>query len=206
MKKDIQLSAKMFFSSYGFTSPLVRRKFALVIPNGELLTGKTCVIIPYAGYDCEKTVEIERQGLIEFGFTPESIYAVDEILNLELFSPDYIYVPGGDPFKLLAQSRHLTSRIREWIMLGKALFIGVSAGAYFSTNNIEYITQVEDNNWLKDDFNALGLISENILCHYDHYSYSILKVCEEVGGRPIMTINDTQLLMYEDGDWKYIGE
>lgn len=83
----------------------------------------------------------------------------------------------------------------------------MSAGAYLATNNIEYITQDEDNNLLNNDcLVAFGLVPTNILCHYDHYSYLTLKVCEEVSGRKCMTIKDDQLLMYENQKWLYIGE
>lgn len=198
----------MLFSSYGFCSPIMREKFALAIPRNESLKRKSCVIIPYAGYNTEKTAEREKQGLVEFGFSSDNIYVLNGngISGCEF--PDYIYVVGGDPFKLLdiVKKNSLIEKIRNSVIEKNAVYIGVSAGAYLATNNIEYITQVEDNNVTNDSFDALGLVPTNILCHYDHYSYLTLKVCEEVNGRQCMTIEDDQLLMYESQKWLYIGE
>ncbi|MGN1432828.1 MAG: Type 1 glutamine amidotransferase-like domain-containing protein [Ruminococcus sp.] len=198
----------MLFSSYGFCSPIMREKYALAIPHGESLKRKSCVIIPYAGFDMKKTAEREKQGLVEFGFNPDNIYVLNDIGFSGCEFPDYIYVAGGDPFKLLdiVKKNLLPEKIRNCVIEKRAVYIGVSAGAYLATNNIEYITQVEDNNVINHCFDALGLVPANILCHYDHYSYLTLKACEEVGGRQCVTINDDQLLMYESGKWIYIGE
>lgn len=204
----MQAPIKMLFSSYGFCSPIMREKFALAIPRNEALKRKSCVIIPYAGYNTEKTAEKEKQGLVEFGFNPDNIYVSDDkgISGCEF--PDYIYVAGGDSFKLLdiVKKNALIEKIRNSVIEKHAVYIGVSAGAYLATKNIEYITQVEDNNIINDSLDALNLVPKNLLCHYDHYSYSTLKACEEVGGRQCMTIEDDRLLMYENEKWLYIGE
>lgn len=198
----------MLFSSYGFCSPIMREKFALAIPRNKFLKRKSCLIIPYAGYNTEKTAEREKQGLIEFGFNPDNIYVSDDNGISGCESPDSIYVVGGDPFKLLdiVKKNSLIEKIRNSVIEKHSVYIGVSAGAYLATNNIKYITQVEDNNAINDSFNALDLVPTNILCHYDHYSYSTLKACEEVGVRQCITIRDDQLLMYENQKWIYIGE
>lgn len=123
--------------------------------------------------------------------------------------PDYIYVPGGDPFKLLKSIREISilHEIVEYVRNKRAVYIGVSAGASIASENIEYVTQFEDNNVITNHlFGSLSLVHENIICHYDHYSYSTISACREVSGKPIMTIKDDQLLMYDDGKWEYIGD
>lgn len=202
-------SLKMIFSSFGFNSPVLSEKFADVIPQDESLQEKTCLIIPYAGFDVEKTFEIEKQGLINFGFNPDKVVFVRSRFDIAHCFPDYIYVPGGDPFKLLNAIREneILHDIAECVRDKRAVYIGVSAGADIATESIEYVMQLEDNNVIRDKrFGALGLITESILCHYDHYSYSTLKACEEVSGRSVMTIKDDQLLMFENGKWSYVGE
>ena len=68
--------SKLLFSSFGFNSTVLREKFAKVIPQDESLQEKTCLVIPYAGFDAEKTFEREKQGLIDFGFNPNKVVFV----------------------------------------------------------------------------------------------------------------------------------
>lgn len=199
----------ILLSSFGLNAPIMREKFAKVITQDESLHEKTCLVIPYAGFDAEKTFEKEKQGLVNFGFDPDKIVFVRSRFDIAHCFPDYIYVPGGDPFKLLNAVREIEilHDIVECVRDKRTVYIGVSAGADIATKSIEYVMQLEDNNVIKDKlFGALGLIDKSILCHYDHYSYSTLKVCEEVSGRTVMTIKDDQLLMFEDGNWSYVGE
>lgn len=200
---------RLLLSSYGFNIHIMREKYAKVIPQGDELCEKTCLIVPYAGFDVEKTFQREKQGLVEFGFNPDKIGIIGERFDVSFQLPDYIYVPGGDPFKLLRSIREngVVQNIVEYVCDKGAVYIGVSAGADIATENIEYVTQLEDNNVIDEkQFGALGLITESVLCHYDHYSYSTLKACREVGKRAVVTINDDQLVMFENGKWSYVGE
>lgn len=194
---------KILLSSFGFESPILRAKYEHVMQTGEGFLEKTCVIIPYAGYNCEVTGEVEKRHLVEFGFDAGNIFVADGegAFGCELAEIDYIYVPGGDPFKLLNMLKQfeLCERIKELILEKGAVYIGVSAGAYVATSNIEYVTQLEDNNVIEDDFVGLGLISEGVICHADHYSYSTYKACEEILDKTIIRINDDELWLYEDG-------
>lgn len=197
----------MMFSSFGFNSPILREKFAHVIPQDESLQKKTCFVIPYAGFNADKTFEREKQGLVSFGFNPDKIVYVKNRVDIAHQFPDYIYVPGGNPFKLLNTIKELEifQDIIDCVRDKHSVYIGVSAGADITTQSIEYVTQLEDNNEINDkDFKALGLISRCLLCHYDHYTYATLKVCQEVSGNFAMPINDTQLLIFENYKWKYI--
>ena len=166
-------------------------------------------MIPYAGFDVEKTFEREKAGLVEFGFRSDMIKFVRSSADIISESPDFIYVPGGNPFKLLQSIKELKliEEIIDCVKKRGATYIGVSAGADIATKDISYVLQLEDNNEIIDgDYKALGLIAESVLCHYDHRSFSTLKACQEVSGDTIITINDAQLLKYENGLWEYVGE
>jgi len=198
---------RILLSSYGLETPIMAEKFSKIIPQGRSLKRKKCVILPYAGSDLAKTGEIETQNLINFGFSKKNIYVANDYGAFKCNFPDYIYVPCGDPFKLLRhiRSTNLRSCIDNIVIKQKAVFIGVSAGAYIATNNIKYVTKLEDNNEIADDdFEALSLIPENVICHYDHYSYAAFKECSEEYGSDILSIKDDQLLMFVNGEYQYI--
>ena len=191
-------SADMIFCSYGFRSPVIGAKLAKVIERCE---NKTCVIIPFAGFDPEKTANLEKEALVSFGFLPQNITCADDMIG----TPDYIYIPGGDPFKLLQElkERDLLKKIKNAVNNG-ATFIGVSAGAYIATSNIGYVENLEDNNYSDGDLSALNLISENIICHYDHYSYEQYKACTKNGNKLVIAINDSDLAVLRNGKWKIL--
>lgn len=200
---------KLVLSSYGFNSPIIAEKYTQIIPPSAELEDKVCFVIPHAGYDLNKTFEREKNGLVKFGFNPENIYLIRSRRDMTSCMPDYIYVPGGDPFKLLSSIKYMgiMSDISDYVKNKGTTYIGVSAGASIVTSNIEYVRQLEDNNVISDgDFEALALIKECILCHYDHYSFATFKKCQEVNGNPVVTINDNQLLLFNEEKWKYIGE
>lgn len=200
--------ATLLLSSFGFNSPILRETFAQVIPQ-DGLREKTCLVIPYAGFDAEKTFLREKQGLIAFGFHPERIKWAKSGEMLAASSPDYLYVPGGDPFKLLRAIREagMVEAIRACVKNRGTTYIGVSAGADIVTNDMRYVTLLEDNNEIHDDrYDALGLIDESVLCHYDHYTYATLRACQEVSRHRIVTINDDQVVQFRNGIWSYVGE
>ena len=186
----------------------MREKIAQVIPQDNDLRGKSCLVLPFAGFNVEKTFEVERSGLAEFGFDFERVFNVDALVSDAAIVPDCIYVPGGDPFKLLTEirKRNLISRIRKWVLDCKSTYIGVSAGAYISAQNIEYVKQLEDNNVIESDYGALGLVSNAVVCHADHYSYLQIKACKTVSDTPVVTLRDDQVVFLKDGEWKYVNE
>ena len=196
-------SLRMLFSSFGFESPILCKKFENVIPCDELLKNKTCWILPYAGYDSDRLFEKEKMCLVNYGFFDDKIiYIKDKSDALSI--PDYIYVPGGDPYKLIKRLREINiiSNIVDNVRNNGTVYIGVSAGADIAAKSIEYVLQLEDNNEITDgNYNALGLINESIVCHYDQRSMMTLKACRDVCKNEIMTINNDQLLMYTDGNW-----
>lgn len=199
---------EILFSSYGFRSPIVREKIARVIPRDNKLKDKTCLVLPFAGFNVEKTFEVERSGLVEYGFDFERVFNVDALVSGTTIIPDFIYVPGGDPFKLLLETRkrNLRGEIRRWVLDCKTTYIGVSAGANISAQNIQYVKQLEDNNVIESDYGALGLVSNAVVCHAEHYSYSQVKACETVSSTPVVTLRDDQVVFLKDGEWKYVNE
>lgn len=140
---------KMMFSSYGFRSPVMREKYAKVIKQDEALKKKSCMIIPFAGFNTEKTFDVKKCGLIEFGFDSERVFNADHVALVTTPVPDLIYVPGGDPFKLLTEirERNLIPKIRKWVLDCKSIYVGVSAGAYVASQYIAYVKQLEDDNF-----------------------------------------------------------
>lgn len=198
---------EMMFSSFGFRSQIMREKFSKIIPQGRALKEKNCLIIPYAGFNTERTIELEKCGLIEFGFDKEKIIsAKDDMLTNPSFVPDYIYVPGGDPFKLLSEirKRKLYSRIRRLVLTNKTSYIGVSAGAYIASKSIEYVKQLEDDDYEENEYRALGLVSNPIICHSDHYMHSQIKSCEIIAMAKSILIRDDQLVHLKSDNWHYI--
>lgn len=199
--------SRLLLSSFGFNSPIMREKFAKVILQDDSLSKKYCYVFPYAGFDVEKTFEREKRGLIEFGFSLDKIKLVKNRLDIASETPDFIYVPGGNPFKLLhsIKEMNIVNEIIDCVQNNGAMYVGVSAGADIVAKDIAYVLQLEDNNEIGNgDYKALGLILESVLCHYDHYSFATLKACQEVSGNTIITINDDQLLKYENGFWEYV--
>lgn len=198
----------MLFSSFGFCSPVLRDRFAQVIAQDEQLRQKTCLVMPYAGFDADSTFAREREGLMEFGFDGQKIVYVRSPEDVIGNPADYIYVPGGDPFRLLqaVNERGLRDAVVRAVRDTGAVYIGVSAGAYLATPHIGYVMQLEDNNVADGGLDALCLVPDSLICHSDHYSFATLRACQEAGNRPVRTIGDVQLLLYENGVWSYIGD
>ena len=166
----------LILSSYGFGAPIVEE-----IYRKHIKTDGKVLIVPFAGLDFGATVKYEKEFLKRFGFEEKNIYAcgfnnTEEIKNIPF---QYIYTCAGDTFKLLdaLKKNNLINFIKNLIDCG-ATYIGVSAGAYVCTSDIKYVTCLEDNNCITDDFSALGLI-ENVICHSDQYSYQSMAECKD---------------------------
>ncbi len=181
----------MFLSSYGFRSPIISEKFKETIPTPS---SKTIVVVPYAGENKNMTVLLETEGIENFGFGSDNIYIIDNY-NDNLV-PDYIYVPGGDPFKLLSslQNENYIEKIKEWVNKG-SIYIGVSAGAYVATENIEYVKQLESNEVNTSSYDALGLVKASFICHYDQYGLPYYHAVKRVSDVPIYTIKNDEILV-----------
>ncbi len=162
----------IILTSYGFRNPIIAEKLKSIVQSE-----KTILIIPFAGFNHKNTAIRETDGLISFGFRPENIHVLDKA-NADTFyqkNYDYIYVPGGDPTKLLhgLQKLQCTEKIAKMVREGTS-YIGVSAGAVIATYNIEYVTGMECTSLHLDNYRGLGLINSYVICHSEHFEDSVL--------------------------------
>jgi peptidase E len=188
----------IILSSYGFEASIIREKYREYIQPEN----KTIIILPFAGLENNITAKYEKQFLLQYGFEENNIDVFDIVKMCDIISKsyDYIYVPGGDTFKLLKEIKEF--EISEWIkqQLHKgADYIGVSAGANICCQNIKYIMNLEDNNYIDDNFCALGLIDENLICHADQYDNSSIMACKrEFGQRDYLLIRNDEVYVIKN--------
>ena len=168
----------IFLSSFGFRSPIAAQKMKEYVPEPF---DKKVLVIPFAGFNSENTGIREQEGLLAFGFIQPNVFILtrSNVEEMRKLSFDYIYVPGGDPFKLLSelQSLDLLDDIKRRVTDGTD-YIGVSAGAMLATSNIEYAAQLEDNNFGFNKFDGLGLIDDCVVCHIDQLEKSAVLACK----------------------------
>ncbi len=170
----------IILSSFGFRSPIVSQKIREYVSQPE---DKKVLMIPFAGFNNINTGIRESDGLVAFGFSAENIFILDAGNAAEAKNTvfDYIYVPGGDPFKLLFELREINflGEILRMLKNGST-YIGVSAGASLATVDIGYVAQLEDDNYSLSDYSGLGLIDDCVLCHIDQYSPATVIACKSV--------------------------
>lgn len=172
----------IFLSSFGFRSPIVVQKMKEYVPEPF---DKKVLVIPFAGFNSENTGIREQEGLLAFGFIQPNVFILtrSNVEEMRKLSFDYIYVPGGDPFKLLSelQSLDLLNDIKRMVADGTD-YIGVSAGAMLATSNIEYVAeyvaQLEDNNFCLSNYDGLGLTDDCVVCHIDQLEKSAVLACK----------------------------
>ena len=185
----------IILTSYGFRSPVVAEKVREYI-NPENMN---VLVIPFAGFDSEKTAATEiKNGLLPFGFLPENIYVVNETdtgINREI-NFDMIYVPGGNPFKLLRQAQkcNLHSRVIELVSNG-TIYFGVSSGADFACEDIEYLKLVEDCDYNIENYKGLGLLTEKVLCHVDQRDMGTLQRVRDYDDRKTIFLRNDEVLV-----------
>ena len=186
----------LILSSYGFGAPIVEE-----IYRKHIKTTEKILIIPFAGLDFKSTAGYETELLKRFGFEEKNIYVcgfnTEDIKNITF---RYVYICAGDTFKLLdtLKKHDLVNFIKNLIDCGAA-YIGVSAGAYISASDIKYLTCLEDNNYIPDDFSALNLIDKNIICHSDQYTYQNIALCKQLSpGKEFIYLNNTDVLVLDN--------
>lgn len=168
---------RIIISGWGLDAPIFEDKFHNEIPDPK---DKKLLIIPCAGYDSYLCGKREVEYAINFGFEKENIYVFDE-LNPNKFSDlqlDYIYVPGGNTFKLFKAMKDtcFDKIIIDYVTKKEVTYIGVSAGVYLLGHDIEFVKLLEDNNVGIDEFTGLNLLNNvNILCHFYDSRYHIYK-------------------------------
>lgn len=188
----------ILLSSFGLRSPIIAEK-----AKNHINTDDTKVLVlPFAGFNNQITANKEiKEGLIPFGFKSENIYVCDlespEAYKDILF--DLIYVPGGNPFKLLSEVKQ--GKILEWIselVNGGADYFGVSSGADLACSNIEYLRCVEECDYTLGNYDALGLIKEKVLCHVDQRDMSTMQKVRDFDDRKTIFLrNDELYIIFE---------
>ena len=190
----------LILTSYGFRSPIVSEKLKNIIDP----KGKTVLIVPFAGFNNESCARRETEGLIEFGFAADSIFVYDKEVPENNKRADYIFVPGGNTFKLLYEARQCGALevIGRMVEEGSA-YIGASAGAELATTNIEYVTMLEDNNYELESFDALGFIDDVVIPHSDQREIPQLLKANRLAEPKRMPacIGNGSVFVYERNEW-----
>lgn len=183
----------ILLSSYGLCSPIVSEKAKEYIAPEN----KKVLVVPFAGYNNEQTAAREvSKGLIPFGFTLDNISVLD-VNNPELCRGnkiDMIYVPGGNPFKLLSQAKKCN--INQWIVdmvAENTIYFGISSGADFACENLEYLKLVDECNFELENYNGLGLIKEKVLCHIDQRDMSTLQRVKDFDERNTIFLRNDEI-------------
>jgi peptidase E len=189
----------ILLSSYGLCSPIVAEKARAYIEPDE----KTVLIIPFAGFNNSNTATREiNKGLIPFGFKRENIIVADinEPEKNNEIEPDIIYIPGGNPFKLLIESKkcNIIPRIRELIKNGTDVW-GISAGADFCCGDLSYLKLVEDCDYSLENFIGLNIVKDKkILCHVDQRPLGLLQQVKDYDERGILFLHNDEIYVIEE--------
>lgn len=163
---------------------------------------KRVLIIPCAASNEELTAKTEKEAFGKLGFDRNKIYAFDITKPNKYFGIrfDYIYIPGGNQYKLLSEIREheIDKKIIMPCLEKGAAYIGISAGAYVATENMHYCLLFEPNDkYPLDDYSALGLVEFNIICHYNKYGNEIYnQVKEKFDSKEVITIEDDMIFEF----------
>ncbi len=184
----------LFFTSFGFESPIVSQKLKELIENPF---EKSVLIIPFAGFNSRLAGEKQFDALVSFGFKPENITVLSKGDDIKVL-PDYIYVPGGDTFKLLYTIKKYgyLEKIKKLITSGSN-YIGASAGAYITAKSIDYVKLLESDELGLSDLLALGIIDGAVLCHYDRHTLSEVLAVRQLVGEKIITIKNDEVFVVQ---------
>jgi len=190
----------IILSSYGLRSPIIAQKARELINPANM----SVLVIPFAGFNNENTAAREiNEGLIPFGFNIDNIF-VCSIENPELYKDkkfDLIYVPGGNPFKLLKEAKECN--LLPWVIKlvnEGATYFGVSSGADFACENIEYLRLAEDCDYTMEDYNCLGLIKEKVLCHVDQRDMATLQRVKDFDDKKAIFLRNDEIYTISESE------
>lgn len=199
----------LILSSSRLGATWMRNKFEKVL--GTDLSDKKLLIIPCASTNEEKAGAQAIEDALNFGFKREHIFIFSvrsfSILGRIYTEPkyDYIYVTGGNTFKLLHDLKNCgyDKRLRKIIIEG-ATYIGSSAGAYLISKDISHIQKYDENNYGIDDFSGLGILDARLICHFDndrYYDYYKLRMSTS---DVLFTIDDDSILVVDNDNIYYL--
>ncbi len=171
--------------------------------------------IPTAAYPevDQSFVHLSLDELKEVGIT--KIKKVDLInkdknsLLKELKDCDVIYVNGGNTFYLLDWIRKsgFNEIIGNLLDKGK-IYMGVSAGSYVASPNIDVATwKNQDNNFLKlKDLNSLNLVPFLIMAHFEEKYRNIVEENAPKTKYPLIVLTDKQAITCIGDKYEIAGE
>lgn len=142
------------------------------------------------------------ERLKEYGFlNRDNIYIYNELetdkfRNLDI---DLIYVSGGNTFATLEKLRknHFDYDIINYVLNG-VIYIGGSCGAHIVTQNIEHVSNFDENYVGETNFNGLGLFDGIIVCHYDDSRSDVYqKLVNEKNYNVYKLTNDESLVVID---------
>ncbi len=188
----------ILLSSFGLCFPLIAEKAKEHIKPENMKV----LLIPFAGFHDGKTAAREiNKGLLPFGFDIDNIYTlyVEEPDIYKDVKFDLVYVPGGNPFKLLyeAQKCDLYSWISRLVQEEGCSYFGISSGADFACENIAYLQLVDECNYQLKDYNGLGLIKEKVLCHVDQRDMATLQLVKQYDDRKTIFLRNDELYVIQ---------
>ena len=164
----------LILSSSRLGATWMRNKFEKVL-GGTDLSDKKLLIIPCASVNEEKAGAQAIEDALNFGFKREHIFIFSVrsflILGRIYTEPkyDYIYVTGGNTFKLLHDLKECGyDKVLRKTIIEDATYIGSSAGAYLISKDVSHIQKYDENNYGIDDFSGLGILDARLICHFDN--------------------------------------
>ena len=200
----------LILSSSRLGATWMRNKFEKVL-GGTDLSDKKLLIIPCASTNEEKAGAQAIEDALNFGFKREHIFIFSvrsfSILGRIYTEPkyDYIYVTGGNTFKLLHDLKECGyDKVLRKTIIEDATYIGSSAGAYLISKDISHIQKYDENNYGIDDFSGLGILDARLICHFDndrYYDYYKLRISTSDG---MFTIDDDSILVVDKDNIYYI--
>lgn len=140
---------------------------------------KKVLFIPTAGNVEEYTAYIDKGRAVfeelQFDVVPMDIAEETEtVVREKLAQTSLLYISGGNTFYLLQElkRKNLLPLIRERINQGM-VYIGESAGAIITSNDISYSQIMDDKSLASDltDYTALGLVDFSVLPHWGEYPF-----------------------------------
>ena len=192
----------ILISSFGLCSPIVAEKAKKYIEPEN----KKVLVVPFAGFDNTKTANREiLNGLIPFGFERDKIdicsdFTVEQLRDRKY---DWIYVPGGNPFKLLKEMEEykIKNTLKEMI-IGGCNYLGISSGADLLSNDLSYLRMVDDCNYNLDSYEGFGILKRKILCHIDQRDMSILQKVKDFDDRKTLFLRNDEIYQISEEEIK----
>lgn len=202
----------LILSSSRLGATWMRNKFEKVL-GGTDLSDKKLLIIPCASANEEKAGAQAIEDALSFGFKREHIFIFSvrsfSILGRIYTEPkskyDYIYVTGGNTFKLLHDLKECGyDKVLRKTIIEDATYIGSSAGAYLISKDVSHIQKYDENNYGIDDFSGLGILDARLICHFDNDRYYDYYKLRMLTSDVVFTIDDDSVLVVDKDNIYYI--